>query len=225
MALLTDLKPHLALITGCTGGIGRATALALARFGCSVAVHYNSASDVANTLVKDLKALNVRAEVFQADLSSYDDTRRLHKEVVEKMGHPTILFNNAGLTLKSGVKSLDEMSIDDFEFTWRANCGSAYLLTQLCMPAMVSAKFGRVIFCSSVAGFTGGVVGPHYASSKAAVNGLVHWLAANYAKTGVTVNGVAPALIEETKMLPGEGDRAALEASELFVVVYEYLDR
>jgi 3-oxoacyl-[acyl-carrier protein] reductase len=130
------------------------------------------------------------------------------------MGPPTILFNNAGLTLKSGVKSLDEISIDDFEYTWRANCGSAYLLTQLCLPAMVSAGFGRVVFCSSVAGFIGGVVGPHYASSKSALHGLVHWLAGHYAKTGVTVNAVAPALIEETKMLPGGGDRGTLEASE-----------
>ncbi len=113
------------------------------------------------------------------------------------MGHPTILFNNAGLTLKSGVKTLDEISIEDFELTWRANCGSAYLLTQLCLSNMVEKGFGRVIFCSSVAGFTGGVVGPHYASSKSAVHGLVHWLATYYAKTGVTVNGVAPALIED----------------------------
>ena len=117
------------------------------------------------------------------------------------MGHPTILFNNAGLTAgKSGVKSLDEISIEDFEFTWRANCGSAYLLTQLCLPNMVKQGFGRVIFCSSVAGFNGGVVGPHYASSKSATHGLVHWLATNYAKTGVTVNGVAPALIEDVSL-------------------------
>ena len=83
---------------------------------------------------------------------------------------------------------------------------------------MVDAGLGRVVFCSSVAAFTGGVVGPHYASSKAAVNGLVHWLAAAYAKTGVTVNGVAPALIEGTNMLPvGEGGRRGLEDSEFVV--------
>jgi 3-oxoacyl-[acyl-carrier protein] reductase len=219
MATLNDLSSHLALITGCTGGIGQATSRSLAALHCSIAVHYNSASQDANNLVTELRdKYDVRAETFQADLSSYDGTRSLHKAIVEKMGHPTILFNNAGTTgPKTGVKTLDEISVESFESTWRTNCGSAYLLTQLCLPAMVEAKFGRVIFCSSVAGFTGGVVGPHYASSKAALHGLVHWLAGYYAKTGVTVNGVAPALIEDTKMLPGRENRAGLESSKFIL--------
>jgi 3-oxoacyl-[acyl-carrier protein] reductase len=80
------------------------------------------------------------------------------------MGDPTILYNNAGTTLsKHQLVSIDQISIEEFEETWRANCGSAYLLTQLCFPAMETKGWGRVIFCSSVAGFTGGVVGPHYA--------------------------------------------------------------
>ncbi|KAJ9614452.1 hypothetical protein H2200_002588 [Cladophialophora chaetospira] len=204
MALVTDLSSHLALVTGATGGIGKATCLSLARLGCSIAVHYNSATSTATSLVGQLKSLGVKAHAFQADLSSYEDTRKLHAAVVKELGHPTILFNNAGLTLgKSGVKDISEISVEDFEKTWRANCGTAFLLTQLCLPDMVEKGWGRVIFCSSVAGFTGGVVGPHYASSKSALHGLVHWLAGAYAKKGITVNGVAPALIEETKMLPG----------------------
>ncbi|KAH0833625.1 hypothetical protein AYO21_10915 [Fonsecaea monophora] len=204
MALTTDLSSHLALVTGATGGIGKATCLALAHLNCSIAVHYHSASDTAESLVAQLKSMNVRASAFRADLSSYDETRSLHANVVREMGHPTILFNNAGLTMGvSRVKDISEVSVEDFEKTWRANCGTAFLLTQLCIPKMVDAGWGRIIFCSSVAGFTGGVVGPHYASSKSALHGLVHWLAGAYAKTGITINGVAPALIEETKMLPG----------------------
>jgi 3-oxoacyl-[acyl-carrier protein] reductase len=84
--------------------------------------------------------------------------------VTSTLGQPTILFNNAGSSLgKSGVKSISDITIDDFEKTWRTNCGTAFLLTQLCIPAMEEKGWGRVIFCSSVAGFTGGVVGPHYA--------------------------------------------------------------
>jgi NAD(P)-dependent dehydrogenase (short-subunit alcohol dehydrogenase family) len=80
------------------------------------------------------------------------------------LGHPTILINNAGSTGgQSGVKSVEDVSIDVFERTWRINCGSAYLLTQLCMPAMEEAGWGRVVFVSSVAGLTGGIIGPHYA--------------------------------------------------------------
>ena len=132
--IVTDLRGRLALVTGATGGIGSATCRALALLGC-----------------------------FQADLSDYGNVRLLHKQVTEKMGSPNILFNNAGITLKHGVKDIAEVSIEMFENTWRANCGSAFLLTQLCLPDMENAGWGRVIFCSSVAGFTGGVVGPHYA--------------------------------------------------------------
>jgi len=210
MALTTDLSAHLALVTGATGGIGHATSLALARLGCSIAVHYHSAADTASALVSTLQSMGVRASSFRANLSSYAETRDLHAAVVRDLGHPTILFNNAGVTMgKSGVKDVADITVDEFEETWRANCGTGFLLTQLCVPAMVEEGWGRILFCSSVAAFTGGVVGPHYASSKAALHGLVHWLAGAYGKKGITVNGVAPALIEETKMLPGGAELAA----------------
>lgn len=200
----TNLEGKVALVTGATGGIGYATCIALAKQGCNVAVHYNSAQDTARALVREVESLGVKANLFQADMSDYEAVRRLHAEVESGMGNPEILYNNAGLTLgKSGIKSISEISIEDFEKTWRANCGSAFLLTQLCLPAMEKAQWGRVIFCSSVAGFTGGVVGPHYASSKSALHGLIHWLSMHYCAKGITVNGVAPALIEGTKMLPG----------------------
>lgn len=162
--LLTTLSGHLALVTGATGGIGKATALSLASLGCAIAVHYHAAADKAESLVSTLQGKGVRAQSFQADLSSYDETRRLHEEVVKSMGNPTILFNNAGLTLgKSGIKDISEISVEDFEITWRANCATSYLLTQLCIPDMVEKQFGRVIFSSSVAGLAGGIIGPHYA--------------------------------------------------------------
>ena len=188
--LTTDLRSHLALVTGASGGIGKATCLALASMGCSIAVHYHSSKSAAEELVTQLKEKGVKAEAFSADLTKYDEVSRsaaphsrprwslpwvrfirltahqvrsLHAAVVKNLGNPTILFNNAGLTLKSGIKSITEISIDEFEHTWRANCGSAFLMTQLCVPEMEKAGWGRVIFCSSVAGFNGGVVGPHYA--------------------------------------------------------------
>jgi 3-oxoacyl-[acyl-carrier protein] reductase len=183
MALVTDLSSHLALVTGATGGIGKATCVALARLNCSIAVHYNTAADTAESLVSQLKAMGVRASRFKADLSSYEETRKLHAEVVEGLGHPTILFNNAGLTMgKSGVKDISEISVEDFEQTWRANCGTGFLLTQLCLPKMVEQGWGRVIFCSSVAAFTGGVVGPHYAY-------VLRWRAFLQAYTALTLAG------------------------------------
>jgi 3-oxoacyl-[acyl-carrier protein] reductase len=90
--------------------------------------------------------------------------RELHEHIVAILGPPTILINNAGSTDGlTGVKSADQVSMEIFERTWRINCGSAYLLTQLCLPAMEGEGWGRVIFVSSVAGITGGIIGPHYA--------------------------------------------------------------
>ena len=158
-----EFSGHLALVTGGTGGIGAATCRALASLGCFVAVHYNSASSTAKDLVNELRHHHVSAECFQADLRDYENVRTLHRRIMEKMGPPAILFNNAGITMTNGFKDIAEVSIEMFEDTWRANCGSAFLLTQLCLPGMEKAGWGRIIFCSSVAGFVGGVVGPHYA--------------------------------------------------------------
>ena len=104
---------------------------------------------------------------------------------------------------------MQEVSIEDFEHIWGANCGSAYLLTQLCLPAMEHKGWGRVVFNSSVAAFTGGVVGPHYASSKSAQHGLIHQLFQSYCSKGITVNGVAPALFQDTKMKRGNNEELA----------------
>ncbi|KAF8804070.1 putative 3-oxoacyl-reductase FabG [Phlegmacium glaucopus] len=198
----TPLKGKIALITGCSGGIGSATALALARLGCNIAVHYNSSKAKADDLVIQLEQLGVRAVSVQADLSAYDSVRRLHAEVVQKLGHPDVLFNNSGATNSfiGPQGDIQSISIEEFEDTWRLNAGSSYLLTQLCLPHMVANTFGRVVFCSSVAAGIGGVVGPHYASSKSALHGLLHWISMRYAKEGVTCNAVAPGTITETTM-------------------------
>ncbi|KAF4622201.1 hypothetical protein D9613_009360 [Agrocybe pediades] len=201
---IDSLQGKLALITGCSGGIGRATALALAQRGCSIAVHYNSAKDAADTLVSQLTGTHgVKAVAFQADMSNYDAVRKLHAQVVQEIGHPQILFNNAGLTnsVIGPQGDIQSVSVEEFEATWRVNTGSSYLLTQLCLPNMVENKYGRVVFCSSVAAGTGGVIGPHYASSKSALHGLLHWIAMRHAKDNVTCNAVAPALITGTTMM------------------------
>ncbi|PPQ68125.1 hypothetical protein CVT24_002951 [Panaeolus cyanescens] len=204
------LRGKLALITGCSGGIGRATALRLANQGCSIAVHYHSAKSVAEEVVAELTQLNpsIKAVTFKADLSNYDEVRKLHKEVVDTLGHPDILFNNAGATFSviGPQGDLQAVSVEEFEQTWRTNTGSGYLLTQLCLAAMLEKKYGRVLFCSSLAAGTGGVIGPHYASSKSALHGLVHWLAMRYAKDGITCNAVAPGLITETTMMKNPSD-------------------
>ncbi|KAF8966072.1 NAD-binding protein [Flammula alnicola] len=182
------LRGKLALITGCSGGIGHATALALARGGCSIAVHYNASKSKADEIVSELTQLpGIKAAAFQADLSAYDNVRNLHAAVVAEMGHPDVLFNNSGVTntVIGPQGNIQDISVEEFESTWRVNAGSSYLLTQLCLPHMLENKYGRIVFCSSVAAGTGGVIGPHYASSKSALHGLLHWISMRHAKDGV----------------------------------------
>jgi len=199
----TPLQGKLALITGATGGIGKATAMLLAARGINIAVHYFSGLDRATALVNDLTAAGVRAAAFQADLGDYAAARKLHADIVATLGHPDILYLNAamgGTSLGPGLGKIDGISIEEFETVWRTNTGSSFLLTQLCIPHMEKQAFGRIIFCSSIAASTGGVVGPHYASSKSALHGMMHWVAKQYCRFGITCNAVAPALITNTEM-------------------------
>ncbi|KAI0648532.1 3-oxoacyl-reductase [Trametes meyenii] len=201
------LHGKLALITGCTGGIGQATARSFARNGCSIAVHHSSetSKDKANALVAELVALapGVKAAAFQADLSDYDNARKLCDDVVKILGHPDILFSNHGVTgPRIGPEGdIRDVSAEAFEETWRTNNGTGYVLAQKCIPYMQEQRWGRIVFTSSVAAGTGGVIGPQYASSKSAMHGLIHWLSLRYCKEGILTNGVAPALIEDTEMM------------------------
>ncbi|KAK3720006.1 hypothetical protein LTR37_004129 [Vermiconidia calcicola] len=206
-------KRKVVLITGATGGIGRATALAFAKEGSyDLALHYNSANeqtrDKLASEVKDVAGISsISIALFQADLGNYDSVRQLHKQAISELGNIDVLFNNAGSNGgHSGVQSLADVPIDAFERSWKINTGSGILLAQLCLPHMEAQEWGRIIFDSSVAAFTGGVVGPHYASSKSAQHGFVHWLANSVAKKGVTVNAVAPALIGGTNMIGDASD-------------------
>lgn len=222
--MAAQTKRKVALITGATGGIGRATAIALAKQGeYDFALHYNSAAqDTREELATAIKSArstsepsDAKVELFQADMGDYGSVRKLFDNVSSHFGGVDVLFNNAGANAGyNSVQSLADVPIDAFDRTWRINTGSGILLTQLCLPHMEKQGWGRVIFCSSVAAFTGGVVGPHYASSKSAQHGFVHWLAKNVAKKGITVNGVAPALIADTVMIGSSEDEEVKKKGE-----------
>jgi len=110
----------------------------------------------------------------------------------QQLGEVNILVNNAGIAVPQQIETIDEQSWDE---TMDTNLKSAFLIIQALLPAMRKAQWGRIINISSVAAHLGGVVGPHYAASKAGLIGLTHSYAAILAKEGITVNSVAPALI------------------------------
>jgi 3-oxoacyl-[acyl-carrier protein] reductase len=195
---------RVALVTGASGGIGRALALRLATEGAVVAVGYSASSEQAKMVVSEIAAEGGRAIAFRADLRRAEAPGELIAQVEEALGPVALLVSNAGLAKE---QQLEEVRVEDFDETIAVNLRSPFLLAQRTLPGMRERHFGRILFISSVAGFTGGIVGPHYAASKAGLHGLTHFLAARFSQFNVTVNALAPALIAQTAMLPGNPEQ------------------
>lgn len=197
------LAGQVALVTGGSGGIGRAVAHRLAAAGARVAVSYGQTRYAAERTAADIAAAGGTAIAAGADLSRPDAPGELVAAVEHELGPVTVLVSNAGLGRR---QSLAEVTAADFDEMMAVNLRAPFLLAQRTLPGMAARGFGRILFMSSVAAFTGGIVGPHYAASKAGLGGLTHFLASRFAAAGVTVNALAPALITETGMLPGQPD-------------------
>jgi 3-oxoacyl-[acyl-carrier protein] reductase len=200
------LDGRTALVTGASGGIGAALSARLAGAGAAVALHYASGADAARELADRIAADGGRAALFAADLADAAAPERLVADVEAELGPVDVLAANAGLARRASWEEIDAAAFDE---TLAVNLRAPFLLARRVLPGMRQRGFGRVLFSSSVAALTGGIVGPHYAASKAGLHGLTHHLASRVAADGVTVNAIAPALIEETGMLPGDpGDLA-----------------
>lgn len=200
-----QLAGRVALVTGGSRGIGRAVALALARAGCDVAVVCRERIAEAQAVAAEARALGVRALATTADVGRREDVIALYEAVEQGLGAPTIIVNNAGIAEPASIEAL---SLEDWNRTLQANLSSAFLVTQRGLPAMRAAGWGRIICVSSAAAQTGGVVGPHYAASKAGLVGLTRSLAAALAPSGITANAVLPALVY-TDMLASRPDITA----------------
>jgi 3-oxoacyl-[acyl-carrier protein] reductase len=186
------LTGRVALVTGGNRGIGRAIAEALARAGADVALSYHARETDAIETQQNIERAGRRAVAIQADVSTAGDVDRLVGTVERELGRVDILVNNAGITRP---QPLDEITERDWHDLIAVNLTSAFLVTQRALPAMRARHWGRLIYLSSVAAQLGGVVGPHYAASKAGLVGLTHSYAALLAKDGITANAIAPALI------------------------------
>jgi 3-oxoacyl-[acyl-carrier protein] reductase len=198
---MADFEGRVALVTGGSGGIGAELSARLATAGAAVAVHYATGREAAERVVAAVEGEGGRAAAFGADLSDAEAPERLVAAVERALGSVDLLAANAGLSRPGSYEEIDAAAFDE---TLAVNLRAPYLLARRVLPGMRGRRFGRILFTSSVAALTGGIVGPHYASSKAGLHGLTHFLASRVARDGVTVNAIAPALIEETGMLPGD---------------------
>jgi 3-oxoacyl-[acyl-carrier protein] reductase len=190
---MDELSGRVALVTGASRGIGRAIALALAECGADVAISYLGRRQEAEEAAASIRETGGRALTVQADLRSRAEVHRLVQTVHSELGSPSILVNNAGIARPQKIADITEEDWDDVVDT---NLKSAFLVTQAVLETMRAARWGRIINISSVAAHLGGVVGPHYAASKAGLIGLAHYYAMALVTEGITVNTISPALID-----------------------------
>src|ERR1700749_1817373 len=204
MSVKQDWSGRVALVTGASRGIGAAVALTLAEAGGAVAVNYRERADGAEAVVAKIKAMGGKATAIAADVSQSADVAAMVARVTEALGPIDILVNNAGMAIVRGVDDLTEA---EFDLTISVNLKSAFLCTQAVLPAMRARKWGRIVNISSGAARGAGAIGPHYNASKAGMEGLTRGYAARLVKEGITVNAIAPSLIE-TDMMAGRTDLA-----------------
>jgi 3-oxoacyl-[acyl-carrier protein] reductase len=196
MAVLTG---RVALVTGGSRGIGQAIAISLADAGAAVAVNYLERAALAEKVAEGIHRNGGRAVAVGADVSKTAAVKKMVADVERQLGPIDVLINNAGLGL---VRTLDDLTEEDFDRTIAVNLKSVFLCTQAVIPGMRARKWGRIVNISSGAARGAGGVGPHYNASKAGMEGMTRGYAARLVKDGITVNAVAPSLIE-TDMVSG----------------------
>lgn len=182
-----------ALVTGASGGIGAATARALAEAGWPVAVHFRSDPEGASAVVDSIAGAGGRAVAVRADLDSPGAADELADSVEEQLGTILVLVNNAGRRADGLSPQLKDEQWDEVIET---NLNSAFRLTRRVLRPMVRNRFGRVVNVASVVGPRANPGQANYAASKAGLIGMTRTIAAEVARRGVTVNAVAPGLVE-----------------------------
>ena len=182
-----------ALVTGGSRGIGAATARMLAQEGWPVGVNYRSDGDAANKVVKEIEDAGGQAVALQADISEPDAPDALLAELKERFGTVLVLVNNAGTSADALTTQIDD---EAWASVIDTNLCGAFRLIRRAIGPMMRARHGRVINIASVVGIRANPGQANYAASKAGLIGLTRTVAAEVARRKVTVNAIAPGMIE-----------------------------
>ena len=200
---MQTIKDQVAIVTGASRGIGKATTLELASVGAKVVVNYANSSGAADEVVKTIIDAGGEAIALQADVSQAEQVDSLIKETLAKYGRIDILVNNAGITRDT---LLMRMKLEQWQQVINLNLTGVFLCTKAVTKTMLKQRSGRIINIASVAGQMGNPGQANYSAAKAGVIGMTKTVAKELASRGVTVNAVAPGFIatDMTQDLKGE---------------------
>ena len=190
---MSAFEGRVALVTGGARGIGRATAVRLARGGAKIAINYKGNAEAANEAKRLVEAAGATATTIQGDVSVEADVDRVVKEALAfGGGRLDILVNNAGITRDD---LLIRMTPEAWDAVLDLNLRGAFLVTRAAMRPMMKARYGRVINVSSVAGVAGNAGQANYAAAKAGLIGFTKTVAREMASRNITCNAVAPGFV------------------------------
>ncbi len=187
------------LITGASGGIGAATARLFAEKGCRVALHYHQSEEIARALEREL---GKNAFAVSADVSDSAQVKAMFQAVQKRFGGIDVLVNNAGI---AEFSLFTEITDERWRRMFAVNADGCFYCCREVLPYMIAEKSGAIVNISSIWGITGGSCEVHYSAAKAAVIGLTKALAKEVGPSGITVNCIAPGMIN-TKMNRGLSD-------------------
>lgn len=182
-----------AFITGATRGIGRQIAITLAKEGFDIVINYRKENEDLIETKKLVEAQNAKCFTVQGDVSSFEDSERMVKDIIEEFNHIDILVNNAGITKDM---LLMRMKKEDFESVIGVNLVGTFNITKNVIPYMMKNRSGRIINVSSVVGISGNAGQTNYSASKAGIIGFTKSLAKEVGSRNILVNAVAPGFIE-----------------------------
>ena len=191
--MVIDLSGRVALVTGGSRGIGRAIALAMAQAGAVVIVNYNESEGMANEVVEEIENKGGKAFACKADVGSAEEVGAMVEEILSRFGNLDILVNNAGIIRDFLLIQTEET---DWQEVLRINLSGVYHCSKSVAKGMVLRRWGRIINLSSIAATNPGKGQSNYAASKGAINAFTRSLACELGPKGITVNAIAPGLIE-----------------------------